>query len=376
MGLGVSCTCACTSRPGLLKVDLDLEATSDSSSENANNSLDPVSVNQPIDPKPLWKDLPERVSFDNVGQETQAHDLESEFKTLVTMCIHICKPSQCDTPKSLSNTSLTYHSYVAVPLTQVLPRLYLGTQEDVEQEESILQLGVTHIISIVGGGRYSHICKKHMYIPLRDNGSSDLIAELDRSYDFMLESQKPGNKLFIHCHLGQNRSASFVIGFLMRYRKWCLYQSYTFLKDKRKIIHPHHNYIKQLRELDLKLNNVYSTPENFLQLSICPSGKLNIQHEDFSDRMSIEYKRHQTEEILMEKRRQSVLPLKDCTVLKKSGPSIWNKTGRSSVTNVPLTNLADIDSLHRSFTISRTNAPKTGIRISTMRSRNLPDAVL
>jgi len=280
----------------------------------------------------------------------------------------------CDSIRSIS--SLTYHSYVAVPLTQVLPRLYLGTQDDIEQEEALLQLGVTHIISIVGGGRYSHICERHMYIPLRDNGSSDLITELERSYDFMLESQKSGNKLFIHCKFGQNRSASFVIGFLMRYRQWCLYQSYTFLKDKRKIIHPHHEYMKQLRELDLKLNNVYSTPENFLKVSICSEGKLNIQHEDFSSRMSIEYKRRQTEEILMEERRQSVLTLKDCTDLKESGPLLRNKNGRSTVTNIPLTNLSDLDSLHRSFTISRTNAPKTAIRISTKRSRSLSDVIL
>jgi len=351
MGLGNSFTCLC------------LKDTSVTSSKKAYNSLDPVSVNQPIDPKPL-KDLPDRVSLGNVGNnghdENEAHDIEVEFlkslKTLSSQCK--CKPSACDTPKSssssasTSDTFLTEPSYVPIPLTQVLPCLYLGTQDDVEQEENILQLGVTHIISIVGSGRYSHICKKYMYIPLRDNGSSDLIEELARSYDFMLESQKPGNKLFIHCHLGQNRSASFVIGFLMRFRKWDLYQSYQFLKDKRKIIQPHHNYLKQLRELDLKLNNVYSTPENFLRPSICPSsGELNLYRDDFSIRESIEYKRHQTEEILMEERRQSVLI-------------------------VPLVNLSDLDTLHTSFTISRTNAPKTGIRISTMRSRNLPDAVL
>jgi len=195
-----------------------------------------------------------------------------------------------------SDNSETYRSYVPTPLTQVLPSLYLGTQEDAEEGHKMLKLGVTHILSIVGGSRYSNFGTKHLYVPLRDNGSSDLVGELERSYDFMVDSQKPDNKLFIHCQLGQNRSASFVIGFLMRFKKLCLYEAYTFLKEKRELIHPHHKYIKQLRELDLTLNQVYSTPENFLQISICPQGNINIKHENFSRVMSVEYKRRQSVE--------------------------------------------------------------------------------
>jgi len=175
--------------------------------------------------------------------------------------------------------------------------LYLGTEEDAEQKEKVSDLGITHVISIVGGHRYSQLYDKHMYTPLRDDGSSDLLDKLEGAYDFMVESQMPNNKLFIHCQLGQNRSASFVIGFLMRYRNMCLHGAYTFLKQKRELIDPHKKYIEQLRELDIQLHKVYSTFENFLEHSFTPRGTITIQDENFSKVASQIYKMQQLDNL-------------------------------------------------------------------------------
>jgi len=201
--------------------------------------------------------------------------------------------SSLSRPYSTTNSSGTYQSFEPTPLTQVLPQLYLGNQEDAEQAEKLSNLGITHIISIVGGGRYKDLCEKYMYIPLRDNGSSDLLEQLENSYDFMVESQEPNNKLFIHCQLGQNRSASFVIGFLMRWKKLSFHEAYTFLKEKRALIHPHKEYIKQLRDLDKQLHSVYSTPKNFLDIAFCSQDGIKILHHDFCRAASREYKKKQ-----------------------------------------------------------------------------------
>jgi len=229
------------------------------------------------------------------GHETKPHCVEQEFTNLDTGLIKSPVPffSDRSSPESSSISSYSshddsYESFVPTQITQVLPRLYLGNQEDAEQEEKMMNLGITHIISIVGRGRYSHYCENYRYIPLRDNGSSDLLVQLDRSYNFMVGSQKPHSKLFIHCKLGQNRSASLVIGFLMRYQQCCLFDAYTFLKQKRELIHPHFKYMRQLRELDIQLNGVYSTPKGFLRVSLCTENGINIQHENFTKTMSDE----------------------------------------------------------------------------------------
>jgi len=196
--------------------------------------------------------------------------------------------------RTLSTSSTeTYESFEPTPLTQVLSQLYLGTQEDAEQADKLLDLGITHIISIVGGGRYRDLYPKHMYIPLRDNGSSNLLEGIENSYDFTMESQEPGNKLFVHCKLGQNRSASFVIGFLMKSRNLSLYEAYSFLKEKRELIHPHKKYMEQLRQLDLELYKVFSTPSNFLDIVLCSKEEIKIINENFSKHDSEVYKRTQ-----------------------------------------------------------------------------------
>jgi len=190
-------------------------------------------------------------------------------------------------------SSWSSRTFEPTPLTQVLPQLYLGTEQDAQQVEKLLGLGITHIISIVGGGRYKDFYPKHMYIPLRDNGSSDLLEKLDDAFDFVMESQQPGNKLFIHCQLGQNRSASFVIGFLMKSKNISLHEAYTFLKERRELIHPHKKYIEQLRELDFKLHKVYSTPGSFLDIALCSKEDIKIMHLNFSKFDSVKYKRTQ-----------------------------------------------------------------------------------
>merc|ERR1712060_1036602 len=189
-----------------------------------------------------------------------------------------------------TSSSETYESFEPTPLTQVLSQLYLGTEEDAQEAEKLLDLGITHIISIVGGGRYKDLYPKHMYIPLRDNGSSDLLDEIKNSYDFAMESQEPGNKLFIHCQLGQNRSPSYVIGFLMKSENLSFYEAYTLVKEKRELIHPHKKYIEQLRHFDLELHKVHSIPKDFLDIALCSKEGIKIIHHNFSKADSERYK--------------------------------------------------------------------------------------
>merc|ERR1719233_2859738 len=109
----------------------------------------------------------------------------------------------------------------------------------------------------------------------------------------MKESQEPDNKLFVHCQLGQNRSASFVIGFLMKSRNLSLYEAYSFLKEKRELIHPHKKYLEQLRQLDLELHKVFSTPRNFLDIALCSKEEIKIMRHNFSKADSKQYMRTQ-----------------------------------------------------------------------------------
>jgi len=252
------------------------------------------------------------LSGETYSSEEEAWPIENMVFSSLCYSQNLLTPPLSRTAST--NSTRTYQSFEPTPLTQVLPQLYLGTENDAEQAEKLIGLGITHIISIVGGGRYKDFYPKHMYIPLRDNGSSDLLEKLQNSYDFTLESQEHGNKLFVHCQLGQNRSASFVIGFLMKSRNLSLYEAYSLLKKKRKLIHPHKNYIQQLRQLDLKLHKVYSTPENFLDIAFCSKEEIKVLHHNFSQADSEAFKRSQgfTRRLQDFGDSQSTIRLPDC----------------------------------------------------------------
>jgi len=231
--------------------------------------------------------LQDEIDQENGSLSSESYSSGEEgFRTENMLFSSLCRTKNLfssNISRATNTTSTrTYQSFEPTPLTQVLPQLYLGTEEDAEDAEKLIGLGITHIISIVGGGRYKDFYPKHMYIPLRDNGRSDLLEKLQNSYDFTMESQEYGNKLFVHCQLGQNRSASFVIGFLMKLKNLSLYEAYSLVKEKRELIHPHKAYIEQLRQLDLKLHKVYSTPKNFLDIAVSSKEDIKIMHQNFS----------------------------------------------------------------------------------------------
>jgi len=242
--------------------------------------------------------IPDKLNQENGSSSGERYSfVEEELPIESVVFSNVSYPKYLLDPPISSTASTTssgtYQTFEPTPLTQVLPQLYLGTEKDAQQAEKLIGLGITHIISIVGGGRYKDFYPKHMYIPLRDNGTSDLLEKLEDSYDFTMESQKYGNKLFVYCQLGQNRSPSFVIGFLMKSRNLSLFEAYSLLKKKRELIHPHKKYIEQLRQLDIELHKVYSTPENFLNIALCSKEGIKIEHLNYSKAESEEFKKSQ-----------------------------------------------------------------------------------
>jgi len=238
----------------------------------------------------------DRVNCSSSNKSDHLTCSEGAYKNDIKLVSNSLLPQSHDRSDSWStlsrasfNSSGTLLSFEPIALTEVLPRLYLGSQEDADDNEKICSLGITHLISVSGGERHKDLCAKYMYIPLRDNGSSDLLGKLKDAYDFMVESQRPNNKLFIHCELGQNRSPAFVLAFLMRYEKWSLHEAYTFLKEKREVIHPHKKYMQQLRSLDKELHDVYSTPRSFLNIELCSKKGIKIMHDDFGSVASHAY---------------------------------------------------------------------------------------
>jgi len=172
--------------------------------------------------------------------------------------------------------------------TQILTTLFLGSKDDSLKEEKLKQIGITHILSVVSGHQNIIPGCKHLSAPMADKGYSDVKSIIKEVFPFMEEGQRDGNKLLVHCHLGQNRSPTIVIAYLMKYEELTLWSAHKLVKAERPLIHPHPSYIKQLREYNKELWGLYSTPANFLALSVL-EGDVNIAHEFMSSNDSSIY---------------------------------------------------------------------------------------
>lgn len=84
-------------------------------------------------------------------------------------------------------------------------------------------------------------------IILDDTPDADLLAKLTEGCDFIEECLEKGDGgVMVHCQLGQSRSASMVIAYLMRKQGFTYQQALEKVKYRRSIVRPNPGFQKQL----------------------------------------------------------------------------------------------------------------------------------
>jgi len=172
--------------------------------------------------------------------------------------------------------------------SKIMPSLYLGSKEDSAREKRLEELEITHILMVTSGNQHSVPGCKLLAVPMSDTGRSELNDIMRKTFDFMEEGQRTGNKLLVHCMDGHNRSPTLVIAWLMCSRNMSLYKAYAFVKEKRKVIHPHKLYIQQLREIEKQLHGHWSVLPDFLTRYLS-DGELVVAHDNWNEDKCREY---------------------------------------------------------------------------------------
>ncbi|EFC48918.1 LRR and dual specificity phosphatase domain-containing protein [Naegleria gruberi] len=157
------------------------------------------------------------------------------------------------------------------------PTLYLGCKQSSSHYSTLKNIGITHILTIASEfnprfhdreysslpdftEKLSFIESSHEFVTkhvkMKETQNTDLIATFEECLPFIEEgtdqSQGP-RKILIHCHVGINRSASIVIMYLMKKNQWTLNESLKFVRDKRPIVLPMPEFVKQLKQYNIQL---------------------------------------------------------------------------------------------------------------------------
>ena len=93
-------------------------------------------------------------------------------------------------------------------------------------------------VSIITAGR-------HLWIPVRDHSTQDLLIHMERACDFIEESMALGGVL-VHCWKGYSRSTTFVIAYLMRRDRRSMEEVLADVRLKRNVL-PNDNFKVQLK---------------------------------------------------------------------------------------------------------------------------------
>lgn len=97
---------------------------------------------------------------------------------------------------------------------------------------------------------------KYVRCAIDDVESEDLKSFFDPVYNFILDGIEEGPTL-VHCTAGMSRSATLVCAFLMRHQGITAETALSFVQNKRAIVSPNPEFIRQLK--------IYETELEFLK---------------------------------------------------------------------------------------------------------------
>uniref|UniRef100_A0A915L646 protein-tyrosine-phosphatase n=1 Tax=Romanomermis culicivorax TaxID=13658 RepID=A0A915L646_ROMCU len=163
---------------------------------------------------------------------------------------------------NVSNRALTSLSQPCLPVcvqgpTKILPFVYLGSQQDVLDEETLKKYGIEFVLNLsTTCPKPDHLQEEHfLRIPVQDSYSEELLPYFEEAFEFLDKVREASGVALIHCLAGISRSPTLAIAYVMRYLHMSQDEAYRYVKEKRPSISPNFNFLGQLLEYEQYLLN-------------------------------------------------------------------------------------------------------------------------
>ncbi|XP_060921527.1 dual specificity protein phosphatase 8 [Labrus mixtus] len=157
------------------------------------------------------------------------------------------------------------------PLSNILPRLYLGAESDVTQD-GLSSLGISYVLSVSRCSPQPSFLphSRYLRIPIDDSLWDDLLPWIPEALSFIDGAMSSGASVLVHCAAGISRSPALAVAYIMYSLGLDLDQAYRFVKERRPSISPNFNFLGQLQlfQSTLSLNT--------------PAGGAITHHPDFN----------------------------------------------------------------------------------------------
>ena len=112
------------------------------------------------------------------------------------------------------------------------------------------QYSIKHVINVSPGSvRSEHSGITYYHLNILDDSQQDILQYFDKVFSKIDELYFNKQNVVINCQAGVSRSASFVIGYLIK-NGLSYENSYQLLKSVRPIINPNKGFIEQLKNYE------------------------------------------------------------------------------------------------------------------------------
>lgn len=145
---------------------------------------------------------------------------------------------------------------------EIQPGLWLGSFRAACDQTALLDLGVTHILSMGLPGATTLSRQRFRIAPSEDDPFTRFVlvvddatsARLERHFqvccDFIKECLTGGGTILVHCHAGQSRSPTIVMAYLMAQHDWTANFALDYVRQRRATVQPNAGFLSQLRSLE------------------------------------------------------------------------------------------------------------------------------
>ena len=150
------------------------------------------------------------------------------------------------------------------PISQVLPRIYLGDREDATTEATLQKHKIGFVISLLSEDLTKDELKiyqrnriKRLYIEIVDSRTARISSHFKRVLHHMemyISAKNNHNRnILVHCHAGISRSATIVIAYVMNHCGLPAESAERNVRLFRDIINPNPGFCIQLLKFEQEL---------------------------------------------------------------------------------------------------------------------------
>ena len=146
------------------------------------------------------------------------------------------------------------HSQPGDDPSRILPQLYIGSDNNAQEERLLKTLGITHVLNCAGNyycSKYrKEFCEslgiKYEQFDADDTQSYNMLQHVDRAVRFINDAKRSHGIALVHCMKGINRSGFICAAYVMLTKRLSVVGAVRLMKRQRAKVLSNDGFCRQL----------------------------------------------------------------------------------------------------------------------------------